>query len=131
MKKEYAIKDHVWIHNGERDLVKGRVVEVIDLTHLNEGHSKDEELYVIEIETGIDNIYEVRPYDLISPDATGPIQLFRIPESRRANRLFKKMGMDAPVGEEVVALVTPSSVGNVVDIGTSKPRRKYYRKPKK
>jgi len=127
MKKEYAIKDQVWIHNGEKTLVQGRVVEVIDLTHLNEGHSKDEELYVIEIETGIDNIYEVRPYDLISPDATGPIQLFRIPESRRANRLFKKMGMDAPIGEEVVALVTPSTI----DPAVTKPRRKYYRKPKK
>jgi hypothetical protein len=127
MKKEYAIKDHVWIHNGEHALVKGRVVEVIDLTHLNEGHSKDEELYVIEIETGIDNIYEVRPYDLISPDATGPVQLFRIPESRRANRLFKKMGMNAPIGEEVVALVTPGTIDPTI----TKPRRKYYRKPKK
>lgn len=125
MKKEYAIKDQVWIHNGEKALVQGRVVEVIDLTHLNEGHSKDTELYIIEIPTGIDDIYEVRPYDLISPDAKGPIQMFRNSEARRANRLFRKMGMDAPIGDEVVALAaeTPSS--------ESKTRRKYYRKPKK
>jgi hypothetical protein len=124
MKKEYAIKDQVWIHLGERSLVKGRVVEVIDLTHLNEGHDKNNELYIIEIETGIDNVYEVRPYDLISPNAQGPIQLFRDSSTRRANRMFKKMGMDAPIGEEVevVALATDAE---------SKPRRKYYRKPKK
>jgi len=125
MKKEYAIKDTVWIHNGERALVQGRVVEVIDLSHLGEGHSADQELYIIEIPTGIDDIYEVRPYDLISPDAKGPIALFRDTETRRANRLFRKMGMDAPIGEEVTALIadTPAT--------ESKPRRKYYRKPKK
>ena len=124
MKKEYAIKDRVWIHNGEKALVEGRVVEVIDLTHLNEGHSADNELYVIEVETGIDNVYECRPFDLISPDAKGPIQLFRDSSTRRANRMFKKMGMDAPLGEEVVALATDAAA-------ESNPRRKYYRKPKK
>lgn len=125
MKKEYAIKDQVWIHNGEHSLVKGRVVEVIDLTHLNEGHDKNDELYIIEIETGIDNVYEVRPYDLISPNAQGPIQLFRVAETRHANRLFRKMGMNAPIGEEVVALATEAPASE------PKPRRKYYRKPKK
>lgn len=127
MKKEYAIKDQVWIHNGEHALVKGRVVEVIDLTHLNEGHDKKDELYIIEIETGIDNIYEVRSYELISPDAEGPIHLFRNPEARRANRYFKKMGMDAPIGREVevVALSTEAPASE------SKPRRKYYKNSKK
>ena len=36
MKKEYNIKDTVWIHLGERNLVKGRVVEIIDLAHLKD-----------------------------------------------------------------------------------------------
>jgi len=127
MKKEYAIKDQVWIHIGEKALVQGRVVEIIDLTHLNEGHLAINELYVIEVEAGIDNVYECRPFDLISPDAVGPINLFRNPEARRASRYFKKIGMDAPVGEEVevVSLATESPTSD------SKPRRKYYRKPKK
>ena len=77
MKKEYNIKDKVWIHLGEPKLVEGRVVEIIDLAHLKEGHNPDRELYIIELKTGIDNVYEVRDFDQISPDAKGPINLFR------------------------------------------------------
>ena len=77
MKKEYVTRDKVWIHLGERNLVEGRVVDVIDLVHLKEGHSADNELYIIEIKTGIEDVYEVRTYDQISPDARGPINLFR------------------------------------------------------
>ena len=62
MKKEYKIKDKVWIHLGERNLVGGRVVEIIDLEHLKEGHSPDQELYIIELKTGIDDVYEVRNF---------------------------------------------------------------------
>jgi hypothetical protein len=131
MKKEYTIKDQVWIHNGEKSLVEGRVVEVIDLTHLNEGHLAINELYVIEIKTGIDDIYEVRPYELISPDATGPINLFRNPEARRANRYFKKIGMDAPIGEDTDYPVEEVAVA-LAENTTAKPKRKFYsRKTKK
>jgi hypothetical protein len=49
MKKEYVTRDQVWIHMGERRLVEGRVVDVIDLVHLKEGHSGDNELYIIEV----------------------------------------------------------------------------------
>ena len=35
MKKEYNIKDKVWIHIGERKLVEGRVVEIITLAYNN------------------------------------------------------------------------------------------------
>jgi hypothetical protein len=98
MKKEYNIKDRVWIHLGEKKLVEGRVVEVIDLEHLDEGHSRDQELYVIEIHTGIDDIYEVRTFNQISPDAKGPIQLFRnLREVIENNRYLKKVGMPIPV----------------------------------
>ena len=126
IKKEYSLKDKVWIHNGERDLVEGRVVEVIDLTHLNEGHSKDEELYIVELKTGIDDVYEVRPYDLISPDANGPIMLFRHSETRRANRYFKKVGMNAPLGEFVAEPVPEVVALEVV----AKPKKRFYAKKK-
>ena len=137
MKKEYKLKDKVWIHNGEKNLVEGRVVEIIDLTHLNEGHSADEELYIVEIETGIDNIYEVRSYELISPDAKGPITLFRNKDTRRANRYFKKIGIDAPVGEDKEdPLDIPILEGEemwaqeAINNAPTKPKRKFYRKPK-
>lgn len=125
MKTEYALKQQVWIHNGELSLVPGRIVEIIDLSHLGEGHTSEEELYIVEIKTGIDNIYEVRSWEQTSPDESGPINLYRNTETRRANRYFKKVGMKLPdnIGtniEEVVAL----------ESAPAKPRRKYYRKPK-
>lgn len=98
MKKEYNIKDQVWIHIGERNLVEGRIVEIIDLEHLGEGHSPDHELYIIELKTGIDDVYEVRSWEQISPDSKGPINLFRKikDESRTNNRFLKKIGMPIP-----------------------------------
>ena len=99
-KKEYNIKDKVWIHLGEPKLVEGRIVEVIDLEHLKEGHSPDRELYIIELKTGIDDVYEVRDFDQISPDANGPINLFRklnINQVRENGRYLKTVGMKIPV----------------------------------
>jgi hypothetical protein len=97
MKKEYKIKDKVWIHLGERNLVGGRVVEIIDLEHLKEGHRPDQELYIIELKTGIDDVYEVRNFDQISPDEKGPINLFRKTDAQANNRYLKKVGMTLPV----------------------------------
>jgi hypothetical protein len=98
MKTEYNLKDKVWIHIGEQNLVSGRVVDIFDLVHLNEGHSPGRELYVIEIKTGIDDVYEVRDFEQISPDANGPINLFRRdPQSiKTANRMLKKIGIKLP-----------------------------------
>ena len=98
MKTEYNIKDTVWIHNGERTLVQGRVVEIIDLEHLEEGHDPERELYIIELKTGIDDIYEVRSFDQISPDENGPIGLFRKHGVKESNRALKQIGMPLPEG---------------------------------
>lgn len=99
MKKEYNIKDKVWIHIGERKLVEGRVVEIIDFEHLGEGHSPDNEFYIIELKTGIDDIYEVRHFDQISPDAKGPINLFRKikDDALKNQRYLNKVGIKLPV----------------------------------
>ena len=98
MKKEYNIKDTVWIHIGERTLVQGRVVDVFDLSHLEEGHNAEDELYVVEINAGIENTYEIRTYEQISSDAIGPIGIFRSGEHKETNRLMKKVGMPLPEG---------------------------------
>ena len=99
-KEEYKIKQKVWIHLGERKLVEGRVVEVIDLVHLKEGYSEDDELYVIEIPSSIEPIYEVRTWSQISTTAKGPINLFRqVKEDlNAANRMLKKIGIVLPDG---------------------------------
>jgi hypothetical protein len=155
MKNEYNIKDQVWIHTGERNLVGGRVVEIIDLAHLKEGHGADRELYIIELKTGIEDVYEVRTFDQISPDARGPINLFRKQtDAVENNRLLKKIGMPIPlVGttlEEALALDDDSDIDPDVihaaldsslrnsthqplDLKEEKPKKRnfYKRTPKK
>ena len=134
MKKEYNIKDTVWIHLGERNLVKGRVVEIIDLAHLKEDHDPDQELYIIEIHTGIDDVYEVRDFEQISPDEKGPINLFRKTDAQANNRYLKKVGMTLPVtlpnpleellneiNEDLAAGVEPKSAGR---------KKRYFSKKK-
>ena len=113
---------------GERKLVQGRVVEIIDLDHLDEGYDPDRELYVIEVKTGIDNIYEVRDFGMISPDANGPITAFRRDGLIGANRLLKKIGMPFPVGVEEFN-GGPSVQHNITPRSTKK--KNYYRKKSK
>lgn len=154
MKKEYNLKDTVWIHIGERALTQGRVVEVIDLEHLNEGHSKDDELYVIELKTGIEDVYEVRNYEQISPDANGPVTLFRNKEKRDdavlGNRYMRKIGVEIPATrnpliepvEEIAedSEPTPEQIHAALErsqqatkheplsAGAKTPKKRYYKK---
>lgn len=97
MKKEFNIKDKVWIHIGEPKLAEGRIVEIITLDHLNENYPAGKELYVIEILTGIDPIYEVREFETISPDAKGPIMCYRqMDMMKHAGRYLRKVGIKLP-----------------------------------
>jgi len=124
---EYYVKDPVWIHLSEQTLVKGRVVEIIDLEHLDEGHTKEQELYIIEISTPIESVYEVRSYEQISPDAEGPIMLYRNLENvTAANRLLKKVGVKLPDNAASNTLI------EVKDVAPKKnKKRRYYSKQKK
>jgi hypothetical protein len=123
MKKEYNIKDRVWIHLSEQSLVEGRVVEIIDLEHLDEGHSRDRELYVIEISTPIEPIYEVRSVEAISPDAEGPIMLYRnLEDVVAANRLLKKVGVKLPDNAATTSVVPEQPKKH--------KHRRYYSKKK-
>jgi hypothetical protein len=97
MKKEFKIKERVWIHIGDRKLTEGRVVEIIDLDHLNEGYGKDNELYIVEIPTEIEPIYEVRSFGQISPDSKGPIHAYRNLNVIKAQKYLGKVGFTLPV----------------------------------
>lgn len=127
MKTKYNIKDIVWIHISEPSLVKGRIVEIINLEHLEEGHSPDNELYIVEIKTGIEDIYEVRNFNQISPDATGPINFFRNRpnELLEGSRFFKKIGMPLPINTAEI------SSDNVLPLTKKKPTKRRYYKSKK
>lgn len=98
MKNTYEIKDKVWIHISEPDLVEGRIVEIIDLDHLNEGHSPNEVLYIIEIPSSIEPVYEVRTYEQISSGPSEPINLYKSlgHNAVTANRALKKVGLVLP-----------------------------------
>ena len=117
---QFNLKDKVWIHLGERRLVEGRVVEIIDLAHLNEGHDPDRELYIIEIKTGIDDVYEVRDYEQISPDEKGPINLFRktARDAIKAGRMLKRVGIKLPDIPDVL----------VVEEAAKPAKKRYYKK---
>jgi hypothetical protein len=140
MKTEYNIKDTVWIHNGERTLVQGRIVEIIDLEHLEEGHDPERELYVIELKTGIDDIYEVRSFEQISPDEHGPIGLFRKEDVKETNRALKKIGMPLPQGvmdyeptpDEIhAALQRSQDASKHVPLNAGRktaPKKRYFKK---
>jgi len=72
---EFKKGDSCWIYMSghEGKLTKGKVLEVLDLfehgyTHLN---------YLIEIETGIDTMLEVRHGFTMSDNPEGPIGLWR------------------------------------------------------
>ena len=121
MKSFYSIKDKVWIHLGSPKLVEGRVVDVIDLQHLNEGYEKEFELYIIEIKTSIENIYEVRTFDQISSNSTGPILLYKQlgQDLDEMNRLLKRVGMTLPHNS---SNEKPSN---------KKSKRRYYNKKSK
>lgn len=124
MKSEYNIKDQVWIHIGERSLREGRVVDVFDLSHIDENNTA--ELYVIEVDTPVEKVYEVRSFEQISPTPGGPINLFKNLSAYQSGRFFGKIGMPLPEGATEPEEAIPLS-----DTGTKpKPRKKYYRSKK-
>lgn len=148
MKKEYNIKDRVWIHLGEASLVEGRVVEIINLKHLKESHPADFELYIIEIKTGIDDIYEVRSFDQISSSAAGPINAYLNIDIQGATRYLKKIGIklpkstptvdftvdeDDPTIDQIHAALEKSHKDTSyppLNLKSEKPKRRPFRKKK-
>lgn len=74
MKNKYEIGDPVWIymafHDGE--LTKGKVVHAFSLPSWC-----IPEHYVIEIETEVDPVLEIREPNTMSEDGLGPIGMWR------------------------------------------------------
>lgn len=128
MKTEYNIKDTVWIHNGDRTLEEGRVVEIIDLAHLNEGYDPDEELYVIELKAGDQNIYEVRTWVQISDTKEGPVNLYKKITSnpQEAKNFLMRVGIILPDGSLNPVYYSEEET----EEPAKKPKKRYPRKRK-
>jgi hypothetical protein len=100
IKKQYELKDQVWIHLSSGKLTKGRVVDFFDLAHV--GYPKETEFYTIEIQTSIDPILEIRTWEQISQDANGPIGCYRMLREEiniPTTRFLSKVGVVLPAGE--------------------------------
>jgi hypothetical protein len=143
MKNEINLKDKVWIHIGESKLTAGRVVEIIDLEHLKEGHSPDNLLYIIEIKTYIEDMYEVRNWNQISLDAKGPVNGFRDMVGVRERRLLSRVGVSPKMAEESDEEISPDEIHAAIekslketshtplDLKTEKPKRRHFPRKKK
>ena len=128
MKTEYNIKDTVWIHNGDRSLVKGRIVEIIDLAHLNEGYDPEQELYIIELNAGDNNIYEVRTWEQISDTEEGPVNLYKkiTSSAKEARNFLMRVGIILPDGNLNPVYYSEEDVQEPA----KKPKKRYFRKKK-
>lgn len=73
MKKDYKLNSTAWIYNGgtPNDLTKGKVVHIFTLDR-----GVKQTFYVIEIDTHIDPIYEVRTTSEMSPSKNKPIGMW-------------------------------------------------------
>ncbi len=105
IKKQYEMKDPVWIHLGNGKLTKGTVIDIFDLAHA--GYDKDMEFYIVEIPTEIEALLEVRTWETMSQDAKGPIGCYRTikEHSFSTQRYLGKVGIELPkvqINEETI-----------------------------
>jgi hypothetical protein len=78
VKKIYNLDDTVWIYGVSRDAnkpTKGRIVRIFGLEDW--GYPEDQDYYVVEVQTSIEPIFEVRTWETISQDDRGPVGAFR------------------------------------------------------
>lgn len=77
IKKSYKPNDIVWIYGvggPQNKLTQGKIIKVLNLTDV--GHSAGP-YYIVEIPTYIDSLLEIRTWESISQDNTGPVGAFR------------------------------------------------------
>ena len=93
VKKQYNINDIVWIYGinaGNAKITKGKILAILDLSSV--GYLPDIIHYVIEIPSSIEPLLEIRTWDTISQDSTGPVGALRdILSSDTTDSTHKKM----------------------------------------
>ena len=154
IKKQYEMNEPAWIHLGNGKLTKGKVIDIFDLEHA--GYSKEFEFYIVEIPTEIDPLLEVRTWENMSQDATGPIGMYRTLKEHTfsTKKYLGKIGIELPYSQEVNTLgvqqeefdvldPTPEQVNAAIERAeqakkmmytspaVDKPKRYYKKKPSK
>lgn len=143
VKKEYSIGDLVWIYgisSNNTKSVKGKVIKIIDLSR--EGFSNDPH-YIIEIPTHIEPLLEIRTWENMSQDESGPVGAFRelgnidstVKKIRTAGFHYDDPDLDSePTPDEIYAALEKSREDVMMKpliLKEQKPKRKmYYRKKK-
>ena len=114
-KKQYELKDSVWIHIGDSKLHKGTVVDIFDLEHA--GYDPSIEFYIVSIDTEIEPLLEVRTWEQMSQDAKGPIGSYRdMKQDFPTKKFLGKVGIKVPVEPQAVKEKVHAELGDNLDI---------------
>lgn len=144
IKKHYNIGDDVWIYGItiENKITQGKVIAKIDLSTAG----LLEPYYIISIPTHIEPLLEIRTWQTMSQDETGPIGSIReIGGSfTTSNKKMRQIGYiyaqdshyndEDPSPDQIMAALEKSTDGlthKPLQIKEPKPKRKYYPKRKK
>jgi hypothetical protein len=131
VKTIYDLGDTVWIYGVSRDQnkpTKGRIVRIIGLEDW--GYPVEQDFYVIEIQTSIEPIFEVRTWETISQDEKGPVGAFRQAVTAEnidaVDKQLSQIGLNVDGYENIVPEPMPTEKHHK----PSKGKNRYYRKKK-
>lgn len=146
IKQSYKLGDTVWVYGvskTENKLTEGTVVHNFNLD------SNDNALYVIEIPTAIEPLYEVRSWHTISQDRKGPVgslrEMYQSQDSEATMKIVKHTGFDytseiefadedGPTPDQIHAALEKSqkeSEHQPLNLKESKPKRRNFPRKKK
>ena len=131
VKKIYDLGDIVWIYGVSRDQnkpTKGRIVRIIGLEDW--GYPDDQDFYVVEIQTSIEPIFEVRTWETISQDERGPVGAFRQAVTAEnidaVDKKLSQIGLNVDGYENI----NPEPTSSEHHHKQHKGKRRHYRKKK-
>lgn len=127
IKKHYKLGDTVWIYGIARAGDELRSGTVIKSFHIDQPGYEGIEHYIIEVQTDIEPILEIRTWKTISQDNVGPVGSIReaLTDPESAKKFLSKVGIiladgtpnpmyydDDPSPEEIHAALTQSKNAN-------------------
>lgn len=142
IKKHYKLGDTVWIYGISRSENELRSGTVIKSFHIDRPGYEGLEHYIIEVQTDIEPILEIRTWKSISQDNTGPVGSIReaLTDPESAKKYLIKLGIiladgtpnpiyyeDDPSPEEIHAALEKSQANTVhqpLVLKETKPKRK-------